>query len=430
MTKTAAAQAPTRGRFVILALIAIGTMINYLDRAVLSVAAPSLTGELNMTPAVLGLMFSAFSWTYAGAQVPGGILLDKLGTRITYFLSVTTWSIFTALQGLATGFWSLLIYRLGLGAAEAPCFPANSRVLAAWFPQQERARANAVYSVGQYVGLAFLSPVLYWITAEFGWRALFFIAGGAGLVFAAVWLYKYHEPGRSKLANAAELEHIRAGGGLITHEGGAKAKLSWGVAGKLLAKRQILGASIGQFAGNSTLVFFLTWFPTYLATERGMEWIKAGFFAILPFVAASIGVIIGGILSDVLLRRSSSATIARKLPIILGLFLASTIIAANFATDNMAVIAIMSVAFFGQGMVNLGWTLITDVAPQKYIGFTGGIFNLCANLAGIITPLAVGFIVAFTGSFFWALAFIGILALIGAAAYIFVVGPVERVEMD
>jgi len=430
MVATAGAPAPTRGRFVILALIAVGTMINYLDRSVLSVAAPTLTAELGLTPALLGIMFSAFSWTYAGFQVPGGILLDKLGTRITYFLSVTIWSIFTALQGVATGFYSLLIYRLGLGAAEAPCFPANSRVLAAWFPQHERARATSVYSVGQYVGLAFLSPLLYWITAEFGWRVLFIVAGLVGLVFAAIWLRYYFDPERSKLANQAELNYIRDGGGLITQQSAGKAKLSWEIAGKLLAKRQILGASIGQFAGNSTLVFFLTWFPTYLATERGMDWIKAGFFAVLPFVAASIGVIVGGVVSDILLRRTGSATVARKLPIITGLFLASCIIAANFFDNNLVVIAIMSVAFFGQGMVNLGWTLITDVAPEKYIGFTGGIFNLCANLAGIITPLAVGFIVAATGSFFWALGFIGVLALIGAAAYIFVLGEVKRVHIN
>jgi ACS family D-galactonate transporter-like MFS transporter len=426
----AQAQAPSRARFVILALIAFGTMINYLDRSVLSVAAPALTGELNLTPALMGVMFSAFSWTYAGAQIPGGMILDKFGTRITYFFSVTLWSIFTGLQGLATGFVSLLIYRLGLGAAEAPCFPANSRVLAAWFPQHERARATSVYSVGQYVGLAFLSPILYWVTAEFGWRVLFMLACGLGLVFALFWLKFYKEPDESKLANQAELDYIRDGGGLLTQSSAGKAKLSWGVFKKLISKRQILGASIGQFAGNSTLVFFLTWFPTYLATERDMEWIKAGFFAVLPFIAASIGVLIGGALSDILLRRSGSATLARKLPIIGGLLLASSIILANFAENNVLVIAIMSVAFFGQGMVNLGWTLITDVAPQKYIGFTGGIFNLCANLAGIITPLVVGFIVAATGSFFWALGFIGIVALIGAFSYIFILGDVKRVEID
>ena len=302
-------------------------------------------------------------------------------------------------------------------------------MLASWFPQHERARANSVYSLGQYFGLAFLSPLLYWITSAFGWRALFIGAGALGIVFGVVWLLFYREPRDSKLANKAELEYIREGGGLLTQTG-EKPKLSWGIAWKLLSKRQVLGASIGQFAGNSTLVFFLTWFPTYLAEERGMEWLKAGFFAILPFLAASVGVLVGGAVSDILLRRTGSATLARKLPIIAGLFLASSIIAANFVDDDALVIAIMSIAFFGQGMVNLGWTLLTDIAPVRYLGLTGGIFNLCANLAGIITPLVIGFIVAATGSFVWALAFIGVLALVGAGSYIFVLGEVRRVEID
>jgi ACS family D-galactonate transporter-like MFS transporter len=130
----------------------------------------------------------------------------------------------------------------------------------------------------------------------------------------------------------------------------------------------------------------------------------------------------------VLLRRTGSASVARKLPIVSGLLLASTIIAANYVDDNLLVIAIMSLAFFGQGMVNLGWTLISDVAPRQLIGLTGGVFNFCANLAGIITPIVIGIIVGQTGSFYGALAFIGALALLGASAYIFIVGEVKRIE--
>jgi ACS family D-galactonate transporter-like MFS transporter len=161
-----------------------------------------------------------------------------------------------------------------------------------------------------------------------------------------------------------------------------------------------------------------------------MDWLKTGVFAVMPYIAASIGVLLGGYVSDLLIRRTGSANIGRKLPIVTGLLLASTILLANFVESNVMVIAIMSVAFFGQGMVNLGWTLISDVAPKQLIGLTGGLFNLCANLAGIVTPLVVGFVVAATGSFYGALAYIGVLGLIGAAAYIFIVGDVRRVELD
>jgi MFS transporter, ACS family, D-galactonate transporter len=419
---------PTHARFLILALVTVGTMINYLDRTVMSVAAPFLTKDLGLNAALMGIAFSAFSWTYAAAQIPGGVLLDRFGVRLTYFASVTLWSLCTLAQGLATGLTSLVGARLALGVAEAPAFPSNSRILSTWFPQQERARATGVYSIGQYFGLAFLSPVLFWISAELGWRALFIIVGLAGVVFGFIWLALYRDPHASTRVNQAELDHIAAGGGLGDRV--SATRFEWRNIGFLLRQRQILGASIGQFASNSTLVFFLTWFPTYLATERQMAWLKAGFFTILPFIAATIGVVAGGVVSDFLLRKTGSANIARKLPIVSGLFLASSIVAANFLDSDVLVIAVMSVAFFGQGMCNLGWTLLTDVAPKRLIGLTGGVFNLCANLAGIVTPLVVGFVVAATGSFAWALAFIAVVALLGAFSYIFILGDVRRVEFE
>jgi len=141
-----------------------------------------------------------------------------------------------------------------------------------------------------------------------------------------------------------------------------------------------------------------------------------------------VGVVSGGLLSDHLLRRTGSANVARKLPIIAGLLLASTIVIANFVSRDTLVIVVMSLAFFGQGMCNLGWTLLTDVAPKELMGLSGGVFNFCANLAGIVTPLVVGFVVHATGSFAWALAFIGVVALLGVISYVFVVGDVRRVE--
>jgi MFS transporter, ACS family, D-galactonate transporter len=418
----------TRARFWILALVTIGTLINYLDRTVISVAAPLLTEDLGLSAAVMGIAFSAFSWTYAAAQIPGGILLDRIGVRLTYFLSVTLWSLCTMATGLANGLGALVGTRLALGIAEAPAFPSNSRVLSIWFPQHERARATGVYSIGQYFGLAFLSPVLFWISAEFGWRALFMLVGAAGVIFGFVWLKGYRDPHASVLANQAELDYIAAGGGLGDKAGSTP--FEWRNIAFLLRQRQVLGASIGQFASNSTLVFFLTWFPTYLATERQMAYIRVGFFAVLPFLAATVGVVSGGLLSDFLLRKTGSANIARKLPVVSGLMLASAIALANVLDSDVLVIAVMSVAFFGQGMCNLGWTLITDVAPKKLIGLTGGVFNLCANLAGIVTPLVIGVVVAATGSFAWALAFIAVMALIGALSYIFLLGDVRRVEFD
>jgi ACS family D-galactonate transporter-like MFS transporter len=420
---------PTKARFVILAILAVGTMINYLDRTVLGIAAPSLTKDLGLTATVMGVVFSAFSWTYAAAQVPGGVFLDRFGNKVTYFLALFFWSVFTGLQGISTGLYSLLFYRFGLGVAESPCFPTNSRIVGIWFPQQERARATSIYTVGEYIGLAAFGPGLFWIMANYGWHSLFFVVGLAGIIYALVFWWGYSEPHDCKTVNQAELDYIEAGGGLAP-KSAEKVPFNWTNCKKLLQFRQIWGAAIGQYAGNTALVFFLTWFPTYLVTERHMGWVKMGFFAVLPFLAAAIGISVGGWASDQLLKKTGSANIARKGPIIFGLLLASTIVTANYVDSDNAVIAILSLAFFGQGMVGLGWTLISDMAPKHLMGLTGGFFNLMANLAGIITPIVIGVILSATGSFVGALGFIAAIALLGACSYIFILGDVKRLEID
>ncbi|TAK10549.1 MAG: MFS transporter [Acidobacteria bacterium] len=404
-------------------------MINYLDRTVLGIAAPFLTKDLALTATQMGFVFSAFSWSYALLQIPGGIFLDRFGTRVTYFLAVTGWSLFTGLMAGVRSLPMLIGTRIGVGVFEAPCFPANSRILASWFPQSERARANGIYSFGQYVGLGFLSVPLFWITQSYGWRVLFIIVGGFGVAFGLVWWALYRNVGESRSANAAEIAHIEAGGG--GEYKGAPLNFKWSHIGALLKHRQILGASIGQFGANSTQVFFVTWFPTYLVTARGMTFIKAGLMTSLPYIGASAGVLLGGLISDMILKRTGSANLARKLPIVTGLLLASTIIAANYvpADNNAAVILIMSIAFFGQGMTNLGWTVVSDVAPKKLIGLTSGIFNFSANLAGIVTPLVIGITFQKTGSFVGPLVYIGAVALVGAFSYSVILGDIHRLDV-
>jgi ACS family D-galactonate transporter-like MFS transporter len=413
----------------ILTLVAVGTMINYLDRTVLGIAAPFLTRDLGLTAAMMGLVFSAFSWSYALLQIPGGIFLDRFGTRVTYFIAVVFWSACTAMMGGVRSLNGLVLTRIGVGVFEAPCFPANSRVLATWFPQHERARANSIYSFGQYVGLGFLSVPLFWITQWLGWRGLFLVVGVLGIVFGLVWWVLYRDPADSPTANRAEIEYIEAGGG--GEYKGQPVSFKWRHIAALLQRRQVLGASIGQFGGNSTQVFFVTWFPTYLVTARRMTFIQAGLMTSLPYIGASIGVLAGGLISDTILKRTGSANLARKLPIVGGLLLASTIVAANYvpAGSNGLVMLIMSVAFFGQGMTNLGWTVVSDIAPKQLIGLTSGIFNFSANMAGIVTPLVIGIAFDMTGSFVGPFVYIGVVALIGAFSYSVILGDIHRLDI-
>jgi ACS family D-galactonate transporter-like MFS transporter len=193
-TSAAGAVRRSKARYRILGLLAVGTMINYLDRTVLGIAAPQLTKELGINAALMGLVFSAFSWSYVVAQIPGGVFLDRFGSKLTYFLAMTLWSTCTLIQGFVGSVGALFACRLGLGAAESPCFPTNSRVVATWFPQHERAFATGTYTVGEYIGLAFFSPFLFALMGAYGWRSLFYVVGAAGIGFGFIWWFLYREP--------------------------------------------------------------------------------------------------------------------------------------------------------------------------------------------------------------------------------------------
>jgi len=412
----------------IVALICGAVMINYLDRALLGVALPSLQQEFGLDATAAGLLLSAFSWTYFLAQLPSGVLLDRWGVKATYVASIAAWSLVTLGHGLVSGFRMLFGLRLALGLAEAPCFPANSKIITLWCPRSERATAVGLYTAAEYVGLGFLSPLLFWGLAIAGWRSLFVAAGVIGLVFSVIFARRYFDPASHPSIGGEELDRIRTGGGLIANP--VPVRLSFAIVRRLLAQRQIAGVCIGQFAVHSTLTFFLTWFPTYLVSARHVDWIKAGFMASLPYVAAFAGVLVAGIWSDSLLRRGSSISVARKAPVITGLVVATVIVAANYVESNALIVAVLAVAFFAQGMSGTSWAVISEIAPPAQLGLVGGLFNASGNLAGIVTPLVIGVIVDATGSFVGALYFVGGVALIGAIAWIFVVGRLEPVRLQ
>lgn len=418
----------TNVRYLILAVLFATTAINYIDRTALGIAAPAMQDDLYLDAVKLGFAFSAFNWAYTFLQIPSGWLLDRFEARIVYGIGLFVWSLFTFFQGFAVGFISLFIMRFIVGLAEAPSFPGNSRITTMWFPQHERGRAVAIYNSSQYFGLALFTPVLAWVLQAFGWQAVFYSAGLAGIIMSFFWFKLIRDPKSHPRTNQAEIDYIQEGGGLAD-VGDRKHKIKWSHVRLLLTNRQMIGIYIAQFSMNTIVWFFLTWFPTYLVEEKNMTILKAGFMASLPYMGAFVGGLIGGYLSDWLLKRGKSLAVARKTPIIIGFILSSSIILANYTSSAGLIIVIMSVAFFAKGMAGLTWTLVGDMSPKEIIGLSGGIFNTFGNLAGIVTPIVVGFILSQTQSFAGALMFIAVMLLVGALSYLFIVNKVERIEL-
>lgn len=416
-------------RYNILALIFGTVVINYLDRTNISVAATAMSEDLHFTTVQMGLIFSAFGWTYVALQVPGGIIVDKIKARILYSSILFFWSVATLLQGFISSFTALLGLRASIGVFEAPSYPCNNKIVTRWFPENERASAIAIYTSGQFIGMAFLFPLLAIIQSWLGWRGLFIFSGVLGIIWAGVWYFVYRDPQNHKTVSKQELEYIEKGGGLV---GKSTDKLestfNWSVLLEALKHRKLWGVYIGQFCMGATAIFFLTWFPTYLVEYRGLDFLKSGFLASFPFLAAFVGVLLSGFISDFLVKKGFSNEIARKTPVLTGLVLSISIIGANFTDSTFFIIMFLAIAFFGNGLASINWVFVSLMAPKHLIGLVGGVFNLIGGLSAIVVPTAIGFLVK-DGDFKPALFFIASLTFIGILSYLFVIGKVERIEV-
>ena len=420
---------PTRRRYITLLMIFITVVICYVDRANLAVASAHIQEEFGITKAQMGYVFSAFAWLYTLCQIPGGWFLDRVGSRLTYFIAIFGWSVATLLQGFATGLLSLIGLRAITGIFEAPAFPTNNRLVTSWFPEQERASAVGFYTSGQFVGLAFLTPLLIWIQELLSWHWVFIITGGIGIIWSFIWIKFYQAPSQSKGINKAELEYIREGGAMVDGDAPSEKKTRTKLTAadwKLVFHRKLCGVYLGQFAVTSTLWFFLTWFPNYLTQEKHIAALTAGFMTTVPFLAAFVGVILSGIVADRLVRSGRSLGFVRKTPIICGLLISTCIMGANYTNDPIWIMTLMAIAFFGNGFASITWSLVSSLAPVRLIGLTGGMFNFVGGLGGITVPLVVGYLAQDYG-FAPALVYISAVALIGALSYILLVGDVKRV---
>ncbi|MCS3471260.1 D-galactonate transporter [Pseudomonas sp. JUb42] len=427
-----------RQRFVILALIFVVTVLNYADRATMSIAGTGVVKDLGLDPIMLGMIFSAFAWAYALGQIPGGWLLDRFGARRVYGCSLLLWSLFTMLQGTVGWFGivgssaAMMLFgmRFMLGLVESPAFPANNRIVSCWFPTRERGTASALFNSAQYMAVVVFAPLMAWLTHTLGWEHVFLWMGALGLVATVFWFALYHEPRSYSRLSEEELEYIREGGGLVDLEVTRKSdkpKTDFKQVAQLFTNRTLWAVYLGQYCITALTYFFITWFPIYLIKGRGMTIMEAGWVAALPAVCGFSGGVLGGLVSDYLIRRGVHPSRARKTPFVIGMALAASLVSANFVDANWMVIALMALAFFGKGLAAVGWAVLSDTAPEGMVGLSGGVFNGIGNVAGIVTPLVIGYFVATTGSFNSALWFVAAHSLIGIFAYTVLAGRFERV---
>jgi ACS family glucarate transporter-like MFS transporter len=327
----------------------------------------------------------------------------------------------------------LFVLRFALGVIEAPSFPANARVAVMWFPKGERGRATSLFASAQYFAVGIFSPLSGWLVSSFGWPSPFFVLGGIGLGSALLWAWYMHEPKDHPRVSRAELDYITQGGALINldslQERTRPSRLSGRVIRGLIGGRTLWCAYLGQYCIIALSYFFITWFPIYLVQARGMNILNAGFATVAPSLCGLAGGLAGGAISDALIGRGWSVSWGRKLPFVVGMLMAATLILAAGVDSNVLAVALMSFAFFGKGIAaGAGtWAIVSDTAPREAVGLAGAIFNGIGNIAGIVTPIVFGYIVAMTGSYGAGLFFVGAHCIVAAVLYLFVMGRIERV---
>ncbi len=416
-------------RWAVVGMCFLGTSINYLDRANLSIAMPDIVKEFGISHTVEGLILGAFFWTYALFQLPAGHFIDKIGARVMYTFAVVWWSVFTGLTAAATGFASLFGFRLGLGIGESAAYPANAKVTSLWFPKRERALATSIYDSGARFGSAVALPVVAFIIAGLGWRASFIITGAIGIVWAAGWYLWYRNPRHKANLSGEELRYIEEGGARgdfedESAEAGEGLKLRWR---QLFGYRTVWGMMLGFFCLNFVIYFFITWFPTYLTDARGFSLLKTGIYGVIPAIVAIFGGWLGGWVSDRIYDRTGDLNKARKICLVGGMLFSSVIALAVVVPSAAMALFLLSVSYasltFAAASV---WALPADISPtQGHVASIGGIQNFASNLAGVGSPFFVGALYDATGSFVVPLVVVGCFALIGAFAYAVIVKRVE-----
>ncbi len=376
----------------VLGLMFLLTLVTYLDRVCISATAGAMSEELGLSKTQMGDVFSAFLLGYVIFEIPGGWLADKYGARVLLARIVLWWSAFTALTGIAWSYWSLIVIRFLFGCGEAGAFPSCASAISRWFPSAERGRAQAVIMVGSRLGAAFAPALVIALMAYMGWRPIYWLFAGLGVVWAAIWAWWYrNSPENHPGVSQQELDHILAGRQVLRHH----ERTRWG---RLLRSRNVwaLAAMYSGYAWG--LYFYLTWLPTYLDEGRGIAWERVGLAAAAPMLVGAGANYFGGWLTDFLSRRMS-LKLARRIPAMAGLLGAAVLLTVAAEAESNAVCLTALALSFGCADLILAicWATCLDVGREQ-AGLVSGFMNSLGQLGAVLAPAVIGRMVESLGS--------------------------------
>jgi len=392
-------------RALILLVLSVG--INYIDRGSLSIAAPVLQKEMSLTPEQLGLLLSAFFWTYASFQIVAGWLVERFSVNLVFGIGFMLWSCATAATGMVTGFAALLLLRVLLGAGESVAFPAYSKILATGFPGRHSGLTNGLIDAGSKLGPAIGTLLGGLLVAKFGWRFLFLALGIGSLPWLAGWalwapkpIAEYHKTSK-RGPSAAEILRHRA---------------SW-------------GTFLLLFAINYAWYFLLTWLPTYLVQQRNFSLEQMAIFSSVPFWGLAVSTTLAGHASDRWIARNNNPTKVRRIFVASGLLLCTLLVPACYADDPNISVALIVIACLCFGLTTSNnWAITQTIAGPTAAGKWTGLQNGFGNLAGVVAPYLTGVIVQRTGKYDYAFLLVALFLLMGVASALFVIGPIRQIE--
>lgn len=394
---------PTRVRWKMFVLLLGVVALNYIDRGSVSVALPLITEDLGLSKETTGFVLSAFFWTYALMQIPGGWLADRFGSRVMVSGSCVGWGVAQGLTAAAGGVGSLLGYRLLLGAAEAPVMPAGGKLNAQWLPAKERGRGAVLLDGGAPLGAAIggiaISALIAWTGS---WRISFVVAGVATVAVGllAAW-YIRNTPAEHPGVNAAEAAYVQRA---HAEEDARNPQDTRTGLRPYLRHRSFWAMCLGWMGFNGVFYGLLTWGPLYLSETKGFDIKAIGWSTLVIFGSGFVGELTGGWLAD-RWRAAGAGTnrVMRTLMGVSGTAVVAGLLGVVLVPDPVTAVALLSAVLFFLRWAGLYWSLPSTLAGRANAGIVGGAMNLAGNIAGIVTPIAVGFIVGGTGSYTWAL---------------------------